>query len=198
MLRCLSVLSVVFVSVTKSVALPSCKSNEGEQGRFPQWPATYNMQDSTIVQPCNMSGFLNASFYSQFGVVSVDWSNAKQLWVQPPMSCEELLVEQAALLKAARPGVRVMGYRNIVKALPWFSSVRGRMDNATTADWFLPFAPNAKPYHVPQCDNNYSPPLCTALYHDQERKEQDHYSINELSICPTIFTISSLLIFPWL
>ena len=31
------------------------------------------------------------------------------------MQCEELLVEQAAQLKAARSGVRVMGYRNIVK-----------------------------------------------------------------------------------
>ena len=156
--------------VVAASAVPSCRSNEGENGRFPQWNVTYNMQDSTIIQPCNTTGFLNASMYSQFGVVSVDWSNAKQLWVQPPMSCEELLVEQAALLKAARPGVRVMGYRNIVKALPWFSSVRGRMDNAAYADWFLSFSPSSKPYHVPQCDDNYSPPQCTSLYHDQERE----------------------------
>jgi hypothetical protein len=85
--------------------------------------------NNRIVQPCNMTGFLNASLFSQFGVVSIDWSNAKELWVEPPMSCEERLVEQAALLKAARPGVRVMGYRNIVKALPWFSSVREKMDD---------------------------------------------------------------------
>ena len=99
------------------------------QGRFPLWTPTWNMQDSTIIQPCNMSGFLNATLFSQYGVVSIDWSNAKQLWVQPPMSCEELLVEQAAQLKAARPGVRVMGYRNIIKALPWFSTVREKMDD---------------------------------------------------------------------
>ena len=91
-----------------------CCSNEGVSGRFPLWEATYDMQQSTIIQPCNMSGFLNATHFSQFGGVSIDWSNAKSLWVAPPMSCEELLVEQAALLKAARPGVRVMGYRNIV------------------------------------------------------------------------------------
>jgi hypothetical protein len=112
----------------------------------------------------------NASLYSQFGVVSIDWSNAKQLWVNPPMSCEELLVEQASLLKAARPGVRVMGYRNIVKALPWFSSVREKMDNPKYASWFLPFdVHNKTPYHVPQCDNNFNPPKCTALYHDLEQ-----------------------------
>jgi hypothetical protein len=85
--------------------------------------------NNRIVQPCNMTGFLNASLFSQFGVVSIDWSNAKATWVEPPMSCEERLVEQAALLKAARPGVRVMGYRNIVKALPFFTSVREKMDD---------------------------------------------------------------------
>jgi hypothetical protein len=117
------------------------------------------MRSSTIIQPCNTSGFLNASLYSQFGVVSIDWSNAKQLWVNPPMSCEELLVEQASLLKAARPGVRVMGYRNIIKSLPWFSSVREKMDDPKYASWFLPFdVHNKTPYHVPQCDNNFNPP----------------------------------------
>jgi hypothetical protein len=166
----LSSLILAAATVSRALAVPPCRSNEGEQGRFPTWPVTYNMQDSTVIQPCNMSGFLNATLYSQFGLVSVDWSNAKQLWVEPPMSCEELLVEQAAQLKAARPGVRVMGYRNIVKALPWFSSVRARMDNPQYADWFLSFSPSAKPYHVPQCDDNYSPPRCTTLYHDQERK----------------------------
>ena len=44
------------------------------------------------------------------------------------------------------------------------------MDDPSKKDWFLPFdAHNTTPYHVPQCDNNYSPPRCTALYHDQER-----------------------------
>ena len=163
----------VFVCVAASLvvgvlAVPACRSNEGALGRFPLWPPTYNMRDSTIIQPCNMSGFLNATHYSQFGAVSIDWSNAKQLWVQPPMSCEEKLVEQAALLKAARPGVRVMGYRNIVKALPWFSSTRAAMDDPSKQEWFLPFKPNIS-YHVPQCDDNFDPPKCSPLYHDQEQ-----------------------------
>lgn len=34
------------------------------------------------------------------------------------MNCEELLVEQAALTKAANPDTRVFVYRNLVKALP--------------------------------------------------------------------------------
>ena len=53
---------------------PACSSNEGQQGRFPTWTASWDMRASTIIQPCNMSGFLDADLYSQFGVVSVDWS----------------------------------------------------------------------------------------------------------------------------
>ena len=157
-------------AASSTAAGPACHSNEGMQGRFPLWEPTWNMQDSTIIQPCNKSGFLNATLFSQYGVVSLDWSNAKQLWVQPPMSCEELIVEQAALLKAARPGVRVMGYRNIIKALPWFSTVREKMDNPEFSNWFLPFSThNTTPYHVPPCDHNYSPPKCSPLYHDLEQ-----------------------------
>ena len=102
-MRPAAVLCLAAAALSTTDAQP-CRSNEGEPGRFPLWPSTYVMRDSTIVQPCNMSGFLDASVFAQYGVVSVDWSNAKALWVQPPMSCEELLVEQAARLKAARPG----------------------------------------------------------------------------------------------
>lgn len=164
------ILVLVSFLLAGTFAVPACKSNEGEPGRFPLWPSTYDMQKSTIIQPCNESGFLNVTHYSQYGVVSVDWSNAKQLWVNPPMSCEELFVEQAALLKAANPDIRVMGYRQLVKALPWFTSIRNKMDDPKYASWFLPFNPhNTTPYHVKQCDNNYNPPKCTALYHDEEQ-----------------------------
>ena len=67
----LVLLSLLSLSFRPSAAVPACKSNEGEPGRFPLWPATYNMQDSTIIQPCNMSGFLDAELFSQYGVVSV-------------------------------------------------------------------------------------------------------------------------------
>lgn len=73
------------------VAAAACSSAQ----TVPNWEPTYDMQRSTIVQPCNMSGFLEPiSFYAQFGIVDIDWSNAKSTWVQPPMSCEEQLVNQ--------------------------------------------------------------------------------------------------------
>ena len=62
---------VLAAAATAAVAQsPACSSNEGIPGRFPTWPVTYDMRDSTIIQPCNKTGFLNASLYASFGVVS--------------------------------------------------------------------------------------------------------------------------------
>jgi hypothetical protein len=77
-------------------------------------------------------------------------------------------VEQAALLKAANPEIRVLVYRNLVKALPWFTSVREKINDPAYAGWFLHFSGKGD-YHVPQCDSNWKPPRCTELYHDQVR-----------------------------
>jgi hypothetical protein len=60
-----------------------------------------------------------------------------------------------------------------LKALPWFTTVRTVLDDPAYSGWFLPFKqggyfPNGS-YHVPNCDTNYDPPLCSPLYHDQEQ-----------------------------
>ena len=71
-----------------------------------------------MLYTCNHSGFHNASYAAQFGVVSYDWSNAKQLWAQDhPMTCEESLTKQAETVLAemgpALPGKqpRIWVYR---------------------------------------------------------------------------------------
>lgn len=71
----------------------------------------------------------------------------------------------AALLKAANPKLRCFVYRNLVKALPWYSSVRNVINDAAFADWFLLFANTTGPFHVPMCDNNWDPPRCSTFYH---------------------------------
>ena len=46
----------------------------------PEWPATYQMNLSTIVMTCNYSGYMSAEAntkLARFGVVDIDWSNAK-------------------------------------------------------------------------------------------------------------------------
>lgn len=74
-----ALVSLACVAITATAQL--CRSSEGIEGRFPQFSPTYDMQSSTIVQPCNQSGFLEPpEFYAQFGIVDVDWSNAKSLW----------------------------------------------------------------------------------------------------------------------
>ena len=46
---------------------------------LPPWPPTYDMALSTIMMPCNYSGFMDPEFAAKWGLVDFDWSNAKQV-----------------------------------------------------------------------------------------------------------------------
>lgn len=62
---------------------------------LPKWTPTYQMNQSTIVMPCNDSGRLDLELYGKFAMVDIDWSNAKAVWDSgTPMNCSEMLVEQ--------------------------------------------------------------------------------------------------------
>lgn len=140
----------------------------------PPWPATYSMSMSSITMACNQSGYFNTSVAGAFGITSFDWSNAKAQWaVARPMDCEERLQTQAEMTKAVNPSTHVLGYRNLVKALPWFTTVREKLVDSAYSGFFLPFKPGGSlpngTYHVPNCDDTFSPPLCSTLYHDQEQ-----------------------------
>lgn len=50
---------------------------------LPTWNPTWDMMRSTMLYTCNHSGFHNATYAAQFGVVSYDWSNAKEVCCQP-------------------------------------------------------------------------------------------------------------------
>ena len=74
---------------------------------------------------CNSSGWSSYERGAEFGIVSYDWSNDKLDWAKAqPMDAEERLVYQAESTKSANERSHVFVYRNVVKALPWFSSVR--------------------------------------------------------------------------
>jgi hypothetical protein len=47
--------------------------------------------------------------------------------------------------------------------------VREKLVDPAYSGFFLKFNPNVTSYHVPNCDDNYSPPLCSVFYHDQEQ-----------------------------
>jgi hypothetical protein len=123
------------------------------------------MSLSTAIEPCNYSstGF-DLDFASKFGYVDWDWSNSKEHWANTqPMSCEETLTQAAEATHARNPHARVFVYRNLVKALPWFSSVREKLDDPSFSGFFLHFGTSAP--HVPRCDNITG--KCSVYYHDQ-------------------------------
>ena len=63
---------------------------------------------------------------------------------------------------------QVWVYRNLVKALPWYSGVRALLNDTRYEGFFLRFDEAKKPFHVPQCDGA----KCTELYHDQTQSPQ--------------------------
>lgn len=116
-------------------------------------------------------------------IMRTQWANAH------PMNSEELLTKQCDEVMAAdpsKPGLvpRCWVYRNTIKALNWYSSVREKLDDPRYSSWFIKFkgfsdspypgglgkAQN-KSYHVPTCDwyNNGTEPRCSGFYHDQEQ-----------------------------
>ena len=142
----------------------------GASALAPNWTPTWNMKNSTIIQPCNYSGFVEPiDFYAQFAIVDFDWSNAKALWVVPPMTDDLLLLEQCAALKAISPDTRCFVYRNLVKgacvlllrfprahlcprcvfpafcprfpALPWYTTVSAKINDPAYSGWFVKNAP---------------------------------------------------------
>ena len=138
----------------------------------PPWPATWQLNMSTAIMPANYNGWTRN--VSKWGYVDFDWSNNKQAWAkQKPMTCEEDLLAQVRLSSAdsANAGQRFYVYRNSIKALSWFASVRELLVDPAYSPWFLRFAAtppkNNGTYYSPPCDPNYNPPLCSNLYHDQ-------------------------------
>ena len=119
---------------------------------------------------CNSSGWSDPVRGAAFGIISYDWSNAKAQWAAArPMDCEEQLQTQARLTKYANPKSNVFVYRNVVKALPWFTSVREKLDDPRYAGWFLRFDKSkAGKYHVPDCAAENAS-KCSVFYHDQEQ-----------------------------
>jgi hypothetical protein len=84
-----------------------------------------------------------------------------------PMDNDERNLAQAALSKVANPTQKVWIYRNSVYGYPWFYEVRALLDDAEYRPWFIKFANATGPFHSPPCDDDYSPPKCTDLFHTQ-------------------------------
>jgi hypothetical protein len=158
----------------------------------PSWGQTWAIANSTAVYACNYQGPLNLDVMGKFRLLQLDWSNEKAVWSNAhPMDSQDLLAQQAAAIKALRPDAIVGVYRNTVKALPWFSSVRERLANVSTASLFLPYRKNSSSgekgtgFVSPPCDSNWTPSRCSALYHDQNQTPQ--FNVTDDGINGTCF-----------
>ena len=137
--------------------------------QVPNRPPTYQMNISTIIMPCNNSGYTDPSSTKGWGVVDFDWSNAKAIWAKSkPMNDEELLFKQVQMTTSATKNATVWVYRCSVYAYPWYTSVRTILDDPAYSDWFIKFKPEG-PWYSPKCDHNYDPPLCSDYFHMQEQ-----------------------------
>ena len=141
----------------------------------PEWNPTYNMSESTVVMPCNYTGLYDYEAYpelAKFGLVDYDWSNAKKTWVnQSPMDCDGMLVRQAGRNKAQNPSAKVFVYRNIVKALPWYTQVRKLLKDKAYWGWFIPYEGCRTATGEYVCKNNVTGEIDASsnLYHDEEQ-----------------------------
>ena len=73
-----------------------------------------------------------------------------------------MLTEQAERVLKEDPGIvgeqpRVWIYRNTIKALNWFTSVREKLEDPAFSGWFVRFAN----YRGPQSNGSYHVPACT-------------------------------------
>jgi len=122
------------------LAFQSCSYDPNRTCPPPRWKPVWDLAASTFMQPCNHSGYFDPSFAAKYGLVSFDWNNAKDLWIAYPRDqrkCEEMLVEQAKMVKELNPATRIFVYRNLELSLEWLSSERAIMYNNATVDWFL-------------------------------------------------------------
>jgi hypothetical protein len=176
MLRILATATALVFAAASSTPPPpghTC-GNEGGSSTtvcsVPPWPATWQMNASTIIMPCNYTSFQEPSTTAGWGIVDFDWSNSLKEWsAATPMDNDERQLMQVNLTKSASVTAeytKIWLYRNTVYGYPWFTSVRTILDDPDYADWFLMFSGKGN-YTSPACDHNYDPPKCTEYFHTQ-------------------------------
>ena len=82
------------------------------------------MNQSTIIMPCNNSGYMDPKRTIGWSIIDFDWSNGKAIWTkQRPMLDEVVLQNQVEMSTKASLGTTVWVYRGSMWAYPWY--VRG-------------------------------------------------------------------------
>jgi hypothetical protein len=115
---------------------PTCALN-GVPCPTPTWTPTWNLTQSTIIQPSSPSYFMpNHSW----GLISLDWTVADSIWYQGDTqntSCEATSITGCKMLKEAGLATRCFIYHNSELALQWLESQRVVMQDPSYQDFFL-------------------------------------------------------------
>ena len=129
------------------------------------------MNASTVIMPCNYTGYQAPSTTAGWGVVDFDWSNDLDGWsAATPMDNDEQQLIQVKLTKTSpltAAYTKVWIYRNTVYGYPWFTSVRKLLDDPKYKPWFIMYGNSTGPFVSPPCDVDYDPPKCTDYFHTQ-------------------------------
>lgn len=164
-------LKLLHLSLAFSVGARSCDWPSVCPGTLPTAKPEWLLNKSTIIMPCNNTGYTDPQTTLGWGIIDFDWSNAKgtgpaEGWAKhKPMDDEEMLFKQVQMTAAATPGTAVWVYRNTVYGYAWYTSVRQILEDPAYADWFIHFKPEP-PWFSKKCDSSNTS-LCSEYYHSQ-------------------------------
>lgn len=108
-----------------------------------EWPVTWNLTQSTVIQPSSAEYFAPAH---PWGLVSLDWSVAARVWFKGNTSnttCEATLINNCRMLKASGKATFCFIYHNMELALQWLESQRAVMYAPADAAMFLQYTDGA-------------------------------------------------------
>jgi hypothetical protein len=97
---------------------------------LPKWTPQWSMKHSTVIQPANTSGYLDAKYGSQWGLVSLDWANAMPVWMRngrKHADCEKTNSYNCQMMKQINPNMKCFIYHNMELALGWLESQKALM-----------------------------------------------------------------------
>ena len=121
---------------------------------------------------CNNSGPVDPNWATQWRIFDLDWNGDRSNgWSKAsPMDCDSDMIQQITAIheNTNNPfNTITFVYRNGVKALPWFSTVREKLQDPNYWGYFMPYAQCKNSQGYP--DGRCGPNATQNLYHDFEQ-----------------------------
>jgi len=125
--------------VAVAMAHAAAPPGPGPGNWTPNWPANWNLTQSTVIEPSSAGYFLPAHTY---GLVSLDWATGKDIWSARGKALSNqtaMSVDNCRVLKAAGKATRCFIYHNLELALEWEEDQRAAMVDPSKAHYFLQY-----------------------------------------------------------